>query len=61
VANAERLVKQNDLARSQLGDRPLSIERCRTAPPTEVACIAYASDWDELALCSPNTLQIGTR
>jgi hypothetical protein len=61
VSNAERLVKQDAAARRQFGDQPLSIERCRTASASEVSCIAYASDWQELARCSPNTLEVGTR
>jgi hypothetical protein len=61
VANAERLVKQDDAARRQYGEKPLTIERCRTAPADEVSCLAYASDWHELARCSPSSLQVGAR
>ncbi len=58
TANARRLASAEPRAAETFGAEPLSLERCRKlTSKQEVACLGYASSWDELAACSPGALR----
>ncbi len=58
VANARRLVLENDAARTRYGAEPLTLESCNQlkASRAELNCLAYASSWNELEACRPDGL-----
>ncbi len=60
VENTTRLVHADANARAQYGTEPLTLEHCKSAKlsKAEVACIGYASTWNELAACSPIALRM---
>jgi hypothetical protein len=58
VANARRLVQNDDAARTRYGAEPLTLESCNklSASRAELNCLAYASDVRELEACRPDAL-----
>ena len=58
VANARRLVQNDDAARIRYGAEPLTLESCNKldASRAELSCLAYASDVRELEACRPDAL-----
>lgn len=58
VANARRLVLEDNAARTRYGTEPLTLETCNKlhASRAELSCLSYASSWRELEACRPNAL-----
>lgn len=58
VANARRLVQNDDAARLRYGAEPLTLDSCNKldASRAELSCLAYASSWSELETCRPDGL-----